>query len=151
MSTIFKNCFIYFWERDSVQAGRGREREREKENPKQALHCQRRAWGGAATHEPWDHDLSWNQELDIQQTEPDMGLKLMNCEIMTWAKVGCSTNWTTQVPQLPTVLRIKSKLFSLISVSSPVLFPASLSSVITLQLKSRLPVYIIRFQREESA
>ena len=37
-------------------------------------------------------------------TEPDVGLELMNCEIMTWAEVRCSTDWATQVPQLLTIL-----------------------------------------------
>ena len=31
-------------------------------------------------------------------TEPDVGLKLMNCDIITWAEVRCSTDWATQVP-----------------------------------------------------
>ena len=30
--------------------------------------------------------------------EPDTGLELMDCEIMTWADVGCLTNWATKVP-----------------------------------------------------
>ena len=33
-------------------------------------------------------------------TEPSMGLKLTNHEIMTWAKVGGLTDWATQVPLL---------------------------------------------------
>ena len=32
-------------------------------------------------------------------TEPDMGLELMNHEIMTWAEVGCVTDWAVHVPQ----------------------------------------------------
>ena len=32
-------------------------------------------------------------------TEPDAGRELTNCEIMTLAKVGRSTNWATQAPQ----------------------------------------------------
>ena len=31
--------------------------------------------------------------------EPDAGLKLMTLEIITWAQVGHSTNWATQVPR----------------------------------------------------
>ena len=31
-------------------------------------------------------------------TEHDAGLELMNCEIMTWAKVSRSTSWATQAP-----------------------------------------------------
>ena len=62
--------FIYFWERE-----RERERERvsewggaERETGRhriwsrlQAPSCQHRAWCGAWTHKPWDHDLgqSW--------------------------------------------------------------------------------------------
>ena len=32
-------------------------------------------------------------------TEPDVGLKLTIGGIMTWAKVGSSADWATQVPQ----------------------------------------------------
>ena len=32
-------------------------------------------------------------------TEPDAGLKLTSCEIITWAEVRRSTDWATQVPQ----------------------------------------------------
>ena len=32
-------------------------------------------------------------------TEPDAGLELTDREIMTWAQVGCSTDWATQAPQ----------------------------------------------------
>ena len=31
-------------------------------------------------------------------SEPDMGLELTDCEIMTWAEVRCPTNWATQAP-----------------------------------------------------
>ena len=41
-----------------------------REKTKQAPHCQSRAQPGAWTLKPWDHDLSWNQESDPQQTEP---------------------------------------------------------------------------------
>ena len=34
------------------------------------LSFKRRAWHRAQAHEPWDHDLSWNQELDTQPPEP---------------------------------------------------------------------------------
>ena len=66
---IFIYLFIYFiyfifffWrERDTQHVSReGAERE----NPKQALHCQLRAWCRAQTHELWDHDLSLNQGSD---------------------------------------------------------------------------------------
>ena len=37
--------------------------------------------------------------LQAISTEPDAGLELTNREIMTWAKVGRSTDWATQVPR----------------------------------------------------
>ena len=36
--------------------------------------------------------------LRAVSTEPDTGLKLQNCKIMTWAKVERLTDWATQVP-----------------------------------------------------
>ena len=53
---LFKCLFIL---RECVSRG---EEERKRENPKQAPCCQQKAQHGARTHEPWDHDLSWNQE-----------------------------------------------------------------------------------------
>ena len=62
--------FICFWDREHEQ-GRGRERGRHRIWSRlQALSCQHRAQGGDGTHEPQDHDLSWNQESDAQLTEP---------------------------------------------------------------------------------
>ena len=37
--------------------------------------------------------------LHAVSIEPDMVLKLMNHELMTWGKVRCSINWATQAPQ----------------------------------------------------
>ena len=65
--------FIYFWERHSM-SGVGAEREGDTESKE-------------------------DSRLGTLSTEPDTGLKLMNCEIMTWAEVKCLTNWATQVPQ----------------------------------------------------
>ena len=62
--------FIYFWESES-QSRRKRERDIESEA---------------------------GSRLRAVSTEPDPGLKPMSCEIVTWAKVGCSTDWTTQAP-----------------------------------------------------
>ena len=45
-------------------AERERKKERERENPKKTPCLQRRAQCGARSHEPWDHDLSQNQESD---------------------------------------------------------------------------------------
>ena len=44
-------------------------RERERENPKQAPWCRCRALCRARSDEPWDRDLSQNQESDSQLTE----------------------------------------------------------------------------------
>ena len=65
--------FIYYWEteRDRARAWEG-QREEETQNLKQAP--------------------------DSELLEPDAGLKLTNWEIMTWAEVGCSSNWATQTP-----------------------------------------------------
>ena len=46
-----------------------------------------------------DTEFEAGSKLWAVSTEPDMGLEPMNCEIMTWAEVGCSTDWATQVPQ----------------------------------------------------
>ena len=40
-------------------------------------------------------------------TEPDMELEPMNCEIMTWAKVGRPTDWATQVFQFKDIFKCK--------------------------------------------
>ena len=36
--------------------------------------------------------------LHADSSEPSVGLELTNCEIMTWAEVGCPTDWATQAP-----------------------------------------------------
>ena len=38
--------------------------------------------------------------LHAVSTEPDVGLKLMNSEIMTWAEADCLMDWATQVPPI---------------------------------------------------
>ena len=58
--------FIYFWEREK-EAGGGTEGERERESLAGSLlsaqsPCQGR---GAQTQDPWDHDLSWYEELEV--------------------------------------------------------------------------------------
>ena len=54
-------------------------------------------------------------------TEPDVGLELTNCEIMTWAEVSRSTNWPTQSPQEKLFVTAKdiAKLYSLGDISLP--------------------------------
>ena len=66
--------FIYFWERQRQNAG-GLGAEREGDTGSQA-----------------------GSRLQAVSTEPDVGLELTSGEIMTWAEVGRSTNWATQVP-----------------------------------------------------
>ena len=66
---------VYFWEKDRVWTGEG-QRERETQNPKQAA----------------------GSRLQAVNPEPGAGLELTNHKIMTWAEVGHSTPWDTQVP-----------------------------------------------------
>ena len=73
-STVYLFVFI-LRERLESKWGRGKERGRQK--PKQAVHCQRRARCPAWTPEPWDHDLSRNQELDASQ----LSLLLLNISL----------------------------------------------------------------------
>ena len=55
-----KGEHMHKWERGETE---------ERKNPKQAPHCQSRAQCGAGSHEPRDHDLSQNQELDNWATQ----------------------------------------------------------------------------------
>ena len=64
--------FIHFWETEHEQ-GRGREREGDTESEAGS-----RIWAVS--------------------TEPDTGLELTNCEIMTWAQVRGLTDWAIQAP-----------------------------------------------------
>ena len=70
--------FIYFWERQSASGG-GAEREGDTESETGS-----RFWA--------------------VNTEPDVGLELTDCEIMTWAEFRCLTDWATQVPQSRSIL-----------------------------------------------
>ena len=63
--------FIYFWESVRGKGQRQIERKRKTQNLKQS------------------------PGLWAVSTESDMGLELINPEIMTWAEVRCSTNWAT--------------------------------------------------------
>ena len=53
--------------------------------------------GGAESE--GDTESKAGSRLWAVSTEPDTGLELTNCEIMTWAEVRCSTDWATQMPQ----------------------------------------------------
>ena len=59
--------------------------------------------GGGAEREG-DTESKTGSRLWPVSTELDVGLKLTNHEIMTWAEVGHSTDWATQVPLLIFVL-----------------------------------------------
>ena len=45
-----------------------------------------------------DTESETGSRLWAVSTEPDAGLELTECETMTWAEVGCLTDWATQVP-----------------------------------------------------
>ena len=68
--------FIYYWETETQSMSRG----------------------GAESG--GDKESEVGSRLWAVSTEPDAGLELTNCEIMTWAEVGRLTNWATQVPLL---------------------------------------------------
>ena len=78
--------FTYFWER-----ARERERERESERECEQAHEQGRGREG-------DTESEAGSRLWAVSTDPNAGLELMNGEIMTWAEVGCLTDWATQAP-----------------------------------------------------
>ena len=67
--SLLNKIYLFLREREREQAGEGHTKGK-RENPKQAPHCQQGAQCGAWTHEPWDHDLSWNLQLDASSTEP---------------------------------------------------------------------------------
>ena len=47
-----------------------------------------------------ERETETGSRLRAVSTEPDVGLKLTDCEIITWAEVIRLTNWATQVLQL---------------------------------------------------
>ena len=79
-------CLLYFVRGRQSSSGGGAEQEREPQNPKQAP-------GWAIS------------------TEANVGLEPMNCEIMTWAKVGRSTDWAAQAPLL--FLKVEAEVIDL--------------------------------------
>ena len=68
------------------------ERERERE---------RKAWAGEGGRERY----RGSEAGSLLTAEPNAELELTNHEIMTWAKVGRLTDWTTQVPPALVSLR----------------------------------------------
>ena len=53
-------------------------------------------WGRAGRE--GDTGSQAGSRLWAASTEPHVGFKLVNQEIMTWAEVRCSTDWATQMP-----------------------------------------------------
>ena len=84
--------FTYFWrrERQSVSGG-GAEREE-------------------------DTESEAGSRLRAGSTEPPVGLQLKSCEIMTWAKIGGLTDWTTQAPLVLSEFKTLQSNFSTDSV-----------------------------------
>jgi len=62
-SFIFHYLFVYLRER--MSKGKGRERESSSRLP-----AEHKAWCRALSRDPWDHDPSWNRELDAWPAEP---------------------------------------------------------------------------------
>ena len=54
---------------------------------------------GGAERETHTHRFEAGSRLWAVSTVPNAGLEFMNGETMTWAEVGCLTDWATQVPQ----------------------------------------------------
>jgi len=65
---FLKDLFIFYlreWVRKKASEGRATGRESSSRLPTECgAQC------AARSHDPWDHDLRWNQELDAQPTEP---------------------------------------------------------------------------------
>ena len=56
-----------------------------------------RVWAGEGQREgATESEVGFR--LSAVSTEPDVGFKPTNCEIMTWIEVRCSTDWATQAP-----------------------------------------------------
>ena len=59
---------------------------------------ERQSMSGGGAEREGDTESEAGSRLWAVSTEPDAGLELTDREIMTWAKVGCSTDWATQEP-----------------------------------------------------
>ena len=84
--------FIYFWDRERQSMNRG------------------------GAEREGDTESETGSRLWAVSTEPDAGLKLTDCEIMTWAEVGRLTDWATQVP--PKILFLNN-LYTQCGVQTP--------------------------------
>ena len=63
-----------------------------------------RSMSGGGAERKGDTESEAGSRLWAVSTEPNAGLELTNLEIMTWAEVGCLTNWATQTPRESHVL-----------------------------------------------
>ena len=63
-----------------------------------------------------DTESKAGSRLRAISTERDAGLKLTNRKIVTWAEVGCPTDWAAQVPLMKYII-LKRKLFCFFSIS----------------------------------
>ena len=59
---------------------------------------ERQSASGGGAERKGDTEPEAGSRLWAVNTEPGVGLKPMNCEIMTWAKVGRLTDWAIQTP-----------------------------------------------------
>ena len=81
-------------------------------------------------------------------TELDVGLELTKCEIMTWAEVGRSTDWTTQVPlrvclfKIVHVSDIRYLSFSVWLISLSIMTPRTIHVVANDRISFLLAEYI---------
>ena len=55
-------------------------------------------WGGQRERDTQNLKQVPSSEPSEPRSEPDVGLKPTNREIVTWAKVGHLTDWATQAP-----------------------------------------------------
>ena len=65
-----------------------------------------REWVGKGQREG-DTESEAGFRLQADSTEPDAGVELTNCEIMTWVEVGHPTDWATQVPLSKRTLKVQ--------------------------------------------
>ena len=66
---------------------------------------QRDSMSGGGAEREGDTESKAGSRLRAVSTEPDAGLELTACEIMTWAEVGRLTDWATRVPLKPLIFK----------------------------------------------
>ena len=66
---------------------------------------------GEGAEREGDTESEAGSRLSAVSTEPDAGLKLTDCEIITWAEVGRPTDWATQAPLFLSIYKIFLKMF----------------------------------------